>query len=770
MKRVAPWLWLCVVVAVLVYLGVRVASGLVFQSDILALLPHAQNGTDGRIDDRVAASLSRRVVFLFGDRDPAEARAAGLAFAAALQRSGLARTVTATLDADTQQRMAAVYFPYRAGLLAAPDRAQLLAGHGQALVDRARALLYGPGGFADASLVARDPFLLLPAFFTDLPLPQSRLTPRDGVLSVRDGDITYTFVSAELAGDVYALTFQDRFNKFLIDTLHARTVAAPGLIVLRTGAIFYASDGSHEAMTETSTIGTVSLLATLGLLLVVFRGVRPMLLGVLAIAVGILCALAACLALFGELHVVALLFGVSLISISVDYALQYLCEYFDPEATTPEQRLRRVLSGVALGLGTTLIGYLTLMLAPFPGLRQIAALSVVGLIASCVTVALWYPILDRPGRATHGANLLALAGLHWQFWEAPALRPARVLLIALLLLLGIVGTFRLHPDDDVRHMQSMSIGLKQQEAEIQRLTGNTSGAQFLVVRGSNTQAMLRTEESLYAPLNAARHAGVLTGFQAAAQFVPSIARQQENRALLRKALIQPYLASYLAALGFDGHLATTPADQSFLTPDMLPKDGPLGLVDALTLSGPGPGAQLVLLSGVTDVPGLRRAIADVPNVRLVSLAEDWSSLFGLYRRQAVGLLAFSAVLMLPALLWRYRWGALRVMAPSVVAVLLTPSLAALLGVAFTFFNAMALVLVLSIGVDYAVFCRETSGVRRPVTMLAVLLAALSTLLSFGLLAASRVFAVHAFGVTMLIGITIAFLLAPAAGSGAARRV
>jgi predicted exporter len=120
--------------------------------------------------------------------------------------------------------------------------------------------------------------------------------------------------------------------------------------------------------------------------------------------------------------------------------------------------------------------------------------------------------------------------------------------------------------------------------------------------------------------------------------------------------------------------------------------------------------------------------------------------------------------MLPMLIWRYGGrSALRVMAPSVAAVALAPSLAALMGVGFTFFNAMALVLVLSIGVDYSVFCRETSGVRKPVTMLAVALAALSSLLSFGLLALSRVFAVHAFGVTMLIGISLAFLLAPAAG-------
>jgi predicted exporter len=79
---------------------------------------------------------------------------------------------------------------------------------------------------------------------------------------------------------------------------------------------------------------------------------------------------------------------------------------------------------------------------------------------------------------------------------------------------------------------------------------------------------------------------------------------------------------------------------------------------------------------------------------------------------------------------------------------------------------MALVLVLSVGVDYSVFCSESRDERKPVTTLAIALAALSTIFSFGLLAFSRVTVVHAFGVTMLIGIVLAFLFAPAAGDGA----
>ena len=47
-------------------------------------------------------------------------------------------------------------------------------------------------------------------------------------------------------------------------------------------------------------------------------------------------------------------------------------------------------------------------------------------------------------------------------------------------------------------------------------------------------------------------------------------------------------------------------------------------------------------------------------------------------------------------------------------------------------------------------------------MLANGLSTISTLLAFGMLALSETFAIHAFGITILVGITLAYLLAPLA--------
>ena len=770
MKRIAPWLWLAAVVLILAYLAFRIAGGIVLQSNILALLPRTERDAAAQsVEDRITNSFAKRVVFLVGDRAPEKAAAAARKLSAVLEKSGAISALTSKIDADAQRRIGAAYFPYRSGLLTGQDRADLLAGHGEKLVARSQAMLYGPGGLAMAKLIGRDPFFLLPNFLLNLPTPQSRLAIDGDVLSVRDGDITYVLVSADLAGDPFSLQFQEKFGHVVDDATAALKSATPDLKILRTGAVFYAHESADEAMNETTIIGFVSMAATLALIFIVFGGLRPIILGFLSIAVGIVCAAVGTLLIFGQMHSVSLLFGVSLIGISVDYSLQYFCEYFDPAAANPHERLRRVLPGVIIGLITTLIGYFTLWLAPFPGLQQVAAFSLIGLIASFLTVALWYPYLDSTRAPRADSRTVRLAGKHWALWEAPRLRAARIAVIGICAAAGIAGLFVLKADDNVHHLQSMPADLTRQEDEIKGLTGTSASAQFLLIRAKDERSLLETEERIAGRLSDLRKSGALDGYTAMSQFVPSIARQKENRALVREKLMSPFLPAYLEGTSYQGKIDyAEPKD--FLTPDKLPKAGPLSLLPLLDIGTHSAPAHVILLGGVENIAAIDAQIKNIPGVRLVSLADDWSRLFGNYRRYAVGLLALSVVLMYPMLAWRYGWAqALRVLAPSLVAVALAPPIAALMGVSFTFFNAMALVLVLSIGVDYSVFCRESSGVRKPVTTLAIALAALSTILSFGMLALSRVFAVHAFGMTMLIGIFLAFLFAPAAGSADDRK-
>ncbi|MCW8225660.1 hypothetical protein D8B32_23220, partial [Verminephrobacter eiseniae] len=69
-------------------------------------------------------------------------------------------------------------------------------------------------------------------------------------------------------------------------------------------------------------------------------------------------------------------------------------------------------------------------------------------------------------------------------------------------------------------------------------------------------------------------------------------------------------------------------------------------------------------------------------------------------------------------------------------------------------------LLLGMGVDYGIFLLEHQAKEQGHAWLAVLLGALSTGLSFGLLALSSTPALHAFGLTLLLGLALVCLLAP----------
>ena len=206
----------------------------------------------------------------------------------------------------------------------------------------------------------------------------------------------------------------------------------PHLQLLRVGAIFYAQAGAKSATTETTRLSVVSFVGTVILILIVFRAMRPVWLTLLAIGVGVLCGFAVCVSIFGGIHVAVLLFGVSLNGIAIDYCLQYVTARFGADAGSPHDRLRHVLPGITLGAATTLIGYATLMLAPFPGLHQLAVFSAVGLLGSFITIVLWLPFLDSPEPLAHGAHILATANLLWVFWEDARYRRWRWSAIALI--------------------------------------------------------------------------------------------------------------------------------------------------------------------------------------------------------------------------------------------------------------------------------------------------------------------------------------------------
>ncbi len=366
MRKLLALLWLGLAAAA-AHVATTLARGLPLQSDLMALLPAEDR--DPVLADaktRVAEQISRRVVALVGDADPDRARRE-----AARLRQGLVEADVLSAESDlpeteAMRRLGRFYFAHRAGLLSTADREALAANRTEALAKRALSQVFGIGGAVNADLLRADPFLLLPSFMADLPLPASRFALVDGWPCVTEDGITWALIGGKLSGNAFSLADQDRF----VAAWDRLTAAFPASTrTLRLGAVFYAHAGARQAIGETSRIGLCSLLGILALILLAFRAATPLLLS--ALAIGLACATSASLLVFDRLHVIALTFGASLIGFSVDYSLHYFAQAFAPRGT-PDERLNRIRPGLILGLVTSLLGYAAIGAAPLPGLHQVA--------------------------------------------------------------------------------------------------------------------------------------------------------------------------------------------------------------------------------------------------------------------------------------------------------------------------------------------------------------------------------------------------------------
>jgi predicted exporter len=137
-----------------------------------------------------------------------------------------------------------------------------------------------------------------------------------------------------------------------------------------------------------------------------------------------------------------------------------------------------------------------------------------------------------------------------------------------------------------------------------------------------------------------------------------------------------------------------------------------------------------------------------------------------FRTSVEVLLVVGLVLVFLLIVARYRSvrSSLAAYLPAVGAGAATLGAVSLLGFPLNLIHVVTLLLVLSMGVDYGVFMVESERHEEgPIpTVVSLLIACASTVLSFGALAFSEQPALRAMGMTTAIGVLLSLLFAPAA--------
>ena len=718
--------------ALLVFLGAvlfvaqRVPEAV--DTDILSLLPaDAHDPVLADALQRASGVASDRVAFVIEGGTPSLRAQAATRLTDLLEETGLFRP--SSQDAEELWRW---LHTHRTELLCSADKARLADGRGDEMAADALRQWYAPTGIAASRLLQTDPLLLTSRLL-------GCLVPA-GMRGMADGD--GSVVSGSITASVFRLDVQDRIGEAL--SRWRAEYPSKGLRLSRAGALFHATYGAGEARTEISIIGSVTTAAVLLLYWLMFRSFRAPLIAVGMVIYSLSIGLAVTIAVFGHIHAMALVFGAALTGMVIDYTTYYLVTGLGDAAPSRARRRAAIWTPLSLGMLTSVGAFAALLVFPIQAFQQIAVLGGVGLVSAWVATFLLTPLLE-------GRRVRTGPGARWAdrypgrfLASVPS---ARLVSIAMagLAILAIAGYAQGHVLDNVRQFQAPSAKLTAEEARVRDVTGFRSSGLFFLVRGDSRDDVARHEEDLLREM--ARRGKMQDVTWAASRIAPSQARRKDNRELIEKRLIEPYLEPTLRKLG-GGNLHAYDAEEEGAA---MP-----GFIASLR------GHTGDVFWSIVPVGGaVPKGLETGEYWQLVDPAARYSSLMREYRQHATyGLIASILATGILLLLAYRRLDALRIMLPMVTAVLVTPAIGMLLGQPFSFFSAMGLFLVVGAGVDYAIFQWESPREEGRWTRVGIALAALMTCISVGLLGLSSVLPVRSFGITVAIGVFLSLTLSP----------
>ena len=773
--------------AALLVAGV-VAARAHYVADLSAFLPSAPTPEQAVLLDQLKSGAASRLVLVGIEGGDAAARAgASKRLAAALRASGRFASVD-NGDTEPWQSGGRFVFAHRYALSPAVDAARFTPDGLRAAIDDTLSLLGTPAGSLLKPILLQDPTgetMRIAEALTPTHAPKneagvwvSRSVPRAVLV------LTTRAEGSDLDGQQEALATIR--NAFPADATALRLVVS--------GAGTFGVAARDRIKSDVERLAVLGSLAMVTLLWVAFASLRSLAMATLPVATGVLAGIAVVSLSFGNVHGMTLGFGTTLIGEAVDYAIYYLLQtrsasrsfdMSDPTASSgpsgprpaSSRWLRDSWPTVRLGLFTSVIGFAALVFAGFPGLAQLGVFSIVGLCAAAATTRFVFPVIAPDGAPGEGlrrrlGRFMGRVAVALPRWRVPLAVAAVAAAIALV----VMPSAWRGQLEDLSPVGASALAL---DASLRTDVGAPDAGTLVAVSAPDEAEVLAAAEAVGHRLDALVTQGVLDDYTSPARFLPSPATQRTRLAALPEAA---ELATRLRIATEGGPL---PADRlaPFIADVQAARAAPpfsrdaldgtplAAAVDATLLRGaPGhPWRALLTLQAPDgkplDVARVRAAIDGVPGAQLVAIRDELDALYARYLRQAMwqsGLGAVAVVVLLAVALRRLD-RLLVVLAPLVAATLIVLAVLVASGTPLGILHLVGLLLMVAIGSNYALFFDHlrTLPVTSEDTLASLLLANLTTVISFGLLATSTIPVLRAVGIVVAPGTLLCLLLSAA---------
>jgi predicted exporter len=767
-------LWLCVLAAAGV-IAVRAR----YITDLSAFLPSHPTPAQKLLVDQLRDGPGSRLILIGLEGGDAPARAAMSAAIAARLRADAEFSTSGNGAQASADRDREFLFAHRYLLSEAVTPQRFSVAGLEAALEETLDNLASPAGLILKPLVPRDPTgetLEIVDALSRLPAPQSR----DGVWVSPDG--TRALLIAQTAAPGSDTDAQEHaLGSIRAAFAAARIAAGPaahgvGLALSGPGVFAVAARaGIVRAAVRLSVASSVLIAA---ILLCVYRSAAALILGLLPVATGALVGVAAVALGFGAVHGITLGFGITLIGESVDYSIYF---FIQSQRGAEGGWQRSLWPTMRLGMLASVCGFVSLLPSGFPGLAQLGAYSIGGLLAAAAVTRFVLPELVPRGFAIR--NLEPLGSRIGRRLSRLAPRGATRWLLALILAVAAVAVLASARgpvwNRELSSLSPIPTALLREDARLRADLGAPDALDLIVVPGGDLESVLRGAERAAAALEPLVQAKVIGGFDSPAGYLPSLATQAARRdALPPPAQLRAALHAAIAGLDLDeARLAPFLEDVETArhAPLLEPRDLEgtslaAGFSAMIMHRGSEWDALLPLrmpaaadrIDDTAVAAALRRAGLE-GSARLLDLEHESDALYDDYLRQGMrfSLAGLAAIVVLLCIALRSAGRAARVMAPLALAVLTVAAALVLCRVELSILHLVGMLLIVAVGSNYALFFDHAEPGSAGRTLASLIVANLCTVLAFGLLSFSGVPVLAALGTTVAPGTFLALLFAAA---------
>lgn len=731
--------------------------------DPMSLLPHEQfnlSKNDAKLvelaNDRQNQYINDKVIFLITSPTPEQTQTAIQVFSKDLSSTDSPLKTSPAQAQKSIQSFIDYYAPHQLQQMSSEQRLKLETSNDEQITSDAMSNAMRPISLGLSA--EQDPLGNLQNWFLSQ-LGKSPIQPNEqGEWQIDQNGKTYSVLFYQATNGTFSLNTQ---NSVLVAYENAKQDVLkqnPNVEFHVAGIPMHAAAASAQANKEISLFGSISMAGIVLLIMLAFRSFKSVLLVSFSLFVGTLVGFITTVLIFKQIHVVTLVFGTSLIGVAQDYGVHFIAARQNMPKSDAWQVRRFINTSLFLALVTTVLAYACLGLAPFPGLRQIAVFSVIGLLGAWLTVVILFPMLTQnPFPATRAQQFFSDMWL--RFINTKKLSSLKFPVALVVLVILLTGWFKLSIKDDLRNLQNSPQWLIENQNFVSQIMGQ-SNSQYFIVTGNTPEELLVNEEKLREKLDGFVNAKELGGYRAISEWLPSVSQQKANESLsLGKIKI---LESKLGL-----QVDTKNNLGRYIKPEEWLQQPVANMFKSLWLGQQADQrwASIVNLTGKSSTAALgelRKLQETLPQTIWVDNLADYSSLMSAYSYKILNFigLAYMGTLMLLSL--RFKKRAFLILLPPIAATALVLAFLGWMSIPIQLFTVLPLLLILGMGVDYGIFLVEHVEEQQEM-WLTICLCASSTMLSLGVLSFSSTPALHILGLTLTMGITATWIVSAMVG-------